>query len=63
MSHIESLQTSLASFEKIKRISLLKAPFSVERGELTHTGKLRRKQINTNYALQIADMYREGDEQ
>lgn len=59
MAHIEPLQGALASFEKIKRITLLAEPFTIEKGELTPTLKLKRKQISRNYALQIAAMYRE----
>src|SRR5690606_7572298 len=42
---IELLQSQFTSYEKIKRITLLPQPFSMEQGELTNTLKLRRKVI------------------
>lgn len=57
MSHIESVQSSLAQFEKVKRITLLEEPFSIERGELTNTLKLKRKVVLEHFAKEIAAMY------
>ncbi len=57
MAKIEELQAGLASFEKIKRITLITAPFSTEKGEITDTLKLKRKIIYKNYAQAIEDMY------
>lgn len=54
---IELLQSQFTSYEKIKRFTLLPAPFSIERGELTNTLKLRRKVILELYAEQIEAMY------
>ncbi len=56
-SVIESCQKDFASFEKIKRFTLLPEPFSMEKGELTDTLKLRRPVIVRNYAQQIEAMY------
>lgn len=56
---IESLEQGLASYEKIKRFTLLAAPFSMEAGELTNTLKIRRSVINTRYADLIDAMYRD----
>jgi long-chain acyl-CoA synthetase len=58
-SAIEETQKNFASFEKIKRFKLLTESFSLERGELTDTLKVRRQVISRNYAELIADMYRE----
>ena len=58
-SIIEECQKNFASFEKIKRFTLLTAPFTMESGELTDTLKLRRRVIATNYAQQIKAMYDE----
>ncbi len=58
-SHIESHQKELASFEKIKRFTLLTEPFSMESGELTDTLKLRRRVVAEHYAAQIDAMYAE----
>ena len=48
-----------SSYEKIKRFTLLPEPFSMEKGELTDTLKLRRPVVTRNFAAQIAEMYRE----
>ncbi len=54
---IELLQAQFTSYEKIKRFVLLPEPFSMEKGELTNTLKLRRKAILEKYADIIAGMY------
>lgn len=54
---IEKLQQGLASFEKIKRFTLLPREFTMESGELTNTLKLRRSVINNHYAGIINAMY------
>lgn len=56
---IETLQQQLASYEKIKRFTLLPNHFTMERGELTNTLKIRRKVLNNNYAAEIEKMYEE----
>lgn len=58
-SVIEDCQKGFASYEKIKRFTLLTEPFSMAKGELTDTLKLRRPVIARNYAAQIAQMYEE----
>lgn len=54
---IERLQRGLASFEKIKRFTLLPREFSIESGELTNTLKIKRPVINAKYADEIEAMY------
>ena len=49
----------MASYEKIKRFTLLPNHFTMERGELTNTLKIRRKVLNKNYAAEIEKMYEE----
>jgi long-chain acyl-CoA synthetase len=56
-SIIEERQKDFASYEKIKRFTLLPKPFSMETSELTDTLKLRRPVIAKNYAEQIQAMY------
>ena len=56
---METLQQQLASYEKIKRFTLLPHQFTMERGELTNTLKIRRKVLNKNYAAEIEKMYEE----
>ena len=58
-SIVEERQKEFASFEKIKRFTLITQPFSMEKGELTDTLKIRRPVIARNYAAQIAAMYKE----
>lgn len=54
---IEALQEGLASFEKIKKFTLLPREFTMESGELTNTLKIRRPVINRRYASEIEAMY------
>lgn len=54
---IDTLQEGLASFEKIKKFTLLPREFSMENGELTNTLKIRRPVINRRYANEIEAMY------
>ncbi|MBU2019836.1 MAG: long-chain fatty acid--CoA ligase [Bacteroidetes bacterium] len=44
-------------WEKIKKICLLPAEFSIDGGELTPTLKLKRKQIKTKYQAQYDSLY------
>lgn len=54
---IELLQAQFTSYEKIKKITLLPHPFTMESGELTNTLKLRRKIVLQRYAAEIEKMY------
>jgi len=54
---IETLQQQLASYEKIKRFTLLPEHFTMEKGELTNTLKIKRKVLSKNYAKEIDSMY------
>ena len=54
---IAELQQGFARFEQIKRFTLLPHAFSMERGELTNTLKLRRTIINQIYRNEIEAMY------
>jgi len=58
-SHVEEKQKDLASYEKIKKFTLLSQPFTMESRELTDTLKLRRPVILLNYSEQIEKMYEE----
>lgn len=59
MAHLEQDLKSVAQYEKVKKFHLLTEPFSVERGELTNTLKVRRKVVAELYAAEIASMYEE----
>lgn len=58
-SIIEDCQKGFASFEKIKRFTLLPESLSKDRGEITDTLKIKRAAIAENYAAEIEEMYRE----
>lgn len=57
MERIETLQQQLASYEQIKRFTLIAHHFSMENGELTNTLKLKRNVINKNFKDVIDKMY------
>ena len=59
MDRIATLQQEFAHYEQVKRITLLPHPFSMERGELTNTLKMRRPVIAQNYKELIDKMYEE----
>ena len=58
-ARIETLQQQFAHYEQIKRFTLLTEPFSMERGELTNTLKLKRSVVAVNYKDVIEKMYEE----
>ena len=59
-ARIETLQQQFAHYEQIKRFTLLPEPFSMERGELTNTLKLKRSVVAENYKELIEKMYEEA---
>ena len=54
---IDTLQQQFAHYEQVKRFTLLPEPFSMARGELTNTLKIKRSVLNKNYADVIDKMY------
>ena len=54
---IETLTQGLASYEKIKKFTLMAHHFSMESGELTNTLKLKRSVIYKNFKDTIDKMY------
>ena len=56
---IDTLQQQLAHYEQIKRFTLLPNHFSMEKGELTNTLKIKRRVLNDNYKKEIDAMYAE----
>ena len=56
---IETLQQQFAHYEQIKKFTLLPEPFSMAKGELTNTLKIKRSVLNKNYAAEIEAMYTE----
>jgi long-chain acyl-CoA synthetase len=51
----------MAHFEMPKKIGLLEHDFSIERGELTPTLKVKRRVIDKTYKAMIDSMYQSGD--
>lgn len=56
-ARIDTLQQQFAHYEQVKRFTLLPEPFSMERGELTNTLKLKRPVVARNYKEMIDKMY------
>ena len=59
MERIDTLQQQLAHYEQVKRFTLLPHHFSMDRGELTNTLKIKRRVLNENYKKEIEEMYLE----
>lgn len=56
---INTLQQQFAHYEQIKKFTLLPEPFSMAKGELTNTLKIKRNVLLKNYAAEIEAMYAE----
>lgn len=54
---IDRVNSTLASYETIKKFALLKHEPSVENGELTPTMKIRRRMVEEHYRLMIDSLY------
>lgn len=59
LNEINRLTPHLASYEKIKKITLLDRDFEIEAGEITPTLKVRRKFVEDKYRDLIDRMYTE----
>jgi long-chain acyl-CoA synthetase len=55
---IDLVNRRLASFEAIRRFSILPDDLSIERGELTPTLKVRRRAVEARYRAEIERLYR-----
>jgi long-chain acyl-CoA synthetase len=53
--------SDLARYEMPKKIGLLEHDFSIERGELTPTLKVKRRVVDKTYKALIDDLYASGD--
>ena len=56
-SAVKRINKQLGQFEQIRRFRILERDFSMERGELTPTMKIRRKQVLDNYRQVVAELY------
>jgi long-chain acyl-CoA synthetase len=59
---VRDVNRSLARFETLKKVLLVKEEFTASDGTLTPTFKLRRKAIEDRYRNEIDEMYRESEE-
>jgi long-chain acyl-CoA synthetase len=59
MERIDTLQQTLANYEKIKRFTLLPHHFSMENGEITNTLKIKRNVVAKRYKDVIDAMYKD----
>ncbi len=59
---VGEVNTRLSEAERISSWRLLDRPLSVEKGEITHTAKLRRRVVAQRFADQIAALYRPGSD-
>lgn len=56
-ARIDALQQQLASYEKIKRFTIMPEAFTMGKGELTNTLKLKRRVVGESYKTLIGKMY------
>ena len=54
---INELQKDLSSYEKVKKIVLLPAEFTIQTGELTPSLKIKRKVVAAQFKAEIESMY------
>jgi long-chain acyl-CoA synthetase len=54
---VDELNQKFSNPEQLKKFAILPRDFTVDDGELTPTVKIRRKQINENWADVIEAMY------
>ncbi len=54
---VESACAGMARYEQIKKIAILYEEFSIEKGEITPTMKVRRREVERIYAERIDEIY------
>jgi long-chain acyl-CoA synthetase len=54
---VKRVNKQLAPFEQIRRFRILDREFSIDRGEMTPTMKVRRKQVIENYRQVVNELY------
>jgi long-chain acyl-CoA synthetase len=57
-SAVDALNQKLSGYEQIKRFAILAHEFSIEKGEMTPTLKMKRNIIEKNYANVIESLYK-----
>jgi long-chain acyl-CoA synthetase len=58
---VDALNRELSQFERIKRIAVLPAEFSIESGELTPTLKVKRKVVEERWRDTIESLYKDKE--
>ena len=56
-SAVKRINKQLAPFEQIRRFRILEREFSIDRGEITPTMKVRRKQVIDNYKQVVSELF------
>jgi long-chain acyl-CoA synthetase len=56
-SHVEQVNSKLANFEQIRKITIVSGDFTVENGLLTPTFKVKRKTVENRFKDLIEQMY------
>ena len=59
-AEIDVRSTGLADFERVKKIAVIDAVFSIDSGELTPSLKVKRKVVFQKWAKEVAELT--GDE-
>ena len=57
---VDALNRELSQYERIKRIALLPAEFTIESGELTPTLKVKRKVVEQKWRAEIEQLYKDN---
>jgi long-chain acyl-CoA synthetase len=54
---VKDVNKQLASFEQIRKFKILEREFTIDRGEVTPTMKIRRTRVLENYRSAVSEMY------
>ena len=54
---VAALTSSLADYERVRRVALIPEEFSIEKGELTPTLKVKRRVVDERYGALIEELY------
>lgn len=56
-NEVDSACQGLARHERVKKVALLEEEFSIDKGEITPTMKVRRREVEKRYADRIEEIY------
>jgi long-chain acyl-CoA synthetase len=54
---VKAANRELAGFEQVRQFRILEREFSIEKGEMTPTMKIRRSRVLENHRALIGEMY------